>query len=352
MILLIICCLFIPNVVLAEPYYKDKVIKLIVPHGPGGGADLVSRMIARHLPKHIPGNPLIVLRYMLGGLGITASNYFHNSAPKDGLTIMTGSGPVALNALLRLKGVNYDPDKFLVFLACPMGEVFYTRTNICSKREDFFEKSEDLVFGSGPMPYPLTIHFELAKKVFNFETKKDILAYNTAEGIRAFLGEEIDIATQGIGSYVSVIYPLVKKGEVLPLWQSGIASPDGKIVRLPAQLADVPTVAELYKSMNGRDPSGEYWEALSFYITYVRTFNKPIMLPPGTEEYLTILSEAGAKMRKDPEFLKEANKILVGAPVYSGKEAMKIRRQLREEGEKTKEWIRNWLKTEYNVKTQ
>lgn len=338
--------------VVAEPYYKGKTITIIVPHNPGGGADTVSRMLARHLPKHIPGKPTIVLRYLLGGMSMVASNWFYTSAPKDGTHIMTGSGPVSLNELVNAKGVGYKVDDMPLIMAAPMGVVVYTHASKASSREAFFKKSEELVFGSNPMPWTNTIHFELVKKLLGFKMKKDILAYDTGGGIRAFLGKEIDVAIQGVGTYNSVIYPLVKKGEVIPLWQSGISGPDGKLVRLPNQLADVPTVGELYEKINGRPPSGEVWEAFQWYVATIRTFNKPIFLPPGAEKYSPILTDAIDKMRKDPEFRKEADKILVGAQIYGGADAKKVRDKLINDGDAVKAWLRNWLQNEHGVKTQ
>ena len=70
-------------------FYKDKTIELIISTGVGGGLDNNARMVARHLPKFIPGRPTIVAKNMPGAGHVRAANYIYNQAPKDGTTIGT-----------------------------------------------------------------------------------------------------------------------------------------------------------------------------------------------------------------------------------------------------------------------
>src|SRR4051812_38472632 len=68
----------------AEDFYRGKTIRLIVGASATGGYNLHARMVARHMPKHIPGNPNIVVVNMPAGTGIVATNYVYNVAEKDG----------------------------------------------------------------------------------------------------------------------------------------------------------------------------------------------------------------------------------------------------------------------------
>ena len=68
-------------------FYKDRTVTLIVGSGAGGGFGLNSRLIAKHLGKHIPGNPKVVPQFMCGGGGTKAANYVCNVSPKDGSVI-------------------------------------------------------------------------------------------------------------------------------------------------------------------------------------------------------------------------------------------------------------------------
>ena len=78
-----------PHSPLAAPYYENKVIKLIVGLEPGGGYDRISRLLAKHLPKCIPGKPTILVENMPGGNSMIAANQLYNLAKPDGLTIGT-----------------------------------------------------------------------------------------------------------------------------------------------------------------------------------------------------------------------------------------------------------------------
>ena len=79
---------------LAE-FYKDKKLNMIIGFGPGGGYDQWARVVARHMSKHLPGNPTFVPQNMPGAGSLTAANHLYSVAPKDGTTI----GIIARDAL-------------------------------------------------------------------------------------------------------------------------------------------------------------------------------------------------------------------------------------------------------------
>src|SRR5947207_1331477 len=71
----------------APDFYASKQITLIVGSGVGGGYDLQARLAARHLGKHIPGNPAIIVQNMPAAASLSATNYMASGAPRDGTTI-------------------------------------------------------------------------------------------------------------------------------------------------------------------------------------------------------------------------------------------------------------------------
>jgi len=95
------------------PYYQGKTIRLIVGSPTGGLYDQYARILARAMPRHIPGNPEIIVQNMPGGGSLVASNYVYGLAKPDGLTIgMVGSG-VYLDQLLGRNEVKYDVRRFV-----------------------------------------------------------------------------------------------------------------------------------------------------------------------------------------------------------------------------------------------
>ena len=95
-------------------FYKGKTITVIVGYGTGGGYDVFARLLARHLGKHIPGNPSVVVQNMPGAGSMRAVNALYNTAPKDGTAIGMFGRDMPLIAILGTNpGVQFDPRKFV-----------------------------------------------------------------------------------------------------------------------------------------------------------------------------------------------------------------------------------------------
>lgn len=101
-----------------EPFYKGKVIRLVVGFAAGGGFDTNARIITRHMGKHIPGNPSIVVDNMTGAGSLIAANYIYKAAKPDGLAIGTFAGGLVMNQVFGQAGIEFDAKKF-VYLGVP-----------------------------------------------------------------------------------------------------------------------------------------------------------------------------------------------------------------------------------------
>jgi tripartite-type tricarboxylate transporter receptor subunit TctC len=106
-----------------EPFYKGKTIRLIVGLSAGGGYDVYSRAIARHMGKHIPGNPVIVVENMTGAGSVISANYVYKVAKADGLVIGHFLGGLFLQQLLGKPGIEFDALK-LEYLGVPAQDHF------------------------------------------------------------------------------------------------------------------------------------------------------------------------------------------------------------------------------------
>lgn len=91
--------------------YKGKTITLVVAFGAGGGYGLYSRVLSRHLPRHIAGEPSIQLQFMSGAAGRKAANYVYTVAARDGAVMSLLSNAAAHDQVLE-GGVRYDAAKF------------------------------------------------------------------------------------------------------------------------------------------------------------------------------------------------------------------------------------------------
>ena len=95
-----------------ETFYKGKTVRIIVGFSAGGGFDTYARVIARHIGKHIPGGPAILVENMPGAGSLITANHGYNTAKPDGLTINNWIGGLVLQALLGGKGIQFHAPKF------------------------------------------------------------------------------------------------------------------------------------------------------------------------------------------------------------------------------------------------
>ncbi|MEA2906668.1 MAG: hypothetical protein QOI12_4055 [Alphaproteobacteria bacterium] len=93
-------------------FYKGKTVSIVVSTSTGGGYDAMTRAISRHIGKHIPGNPTILVRNMPGAGGITAVNWLFNTAEKDGTVLGLVQNGTPLEPLFGTKEARYDAPKF------------------------------------------------------------------------------------------------------------------------------------------------------------------------------------------------------------------------------------------------
>src|SRR5919108_1021006 len=93
-------------------FYEGKTIRFIVGFSAGGGYDTYTRLIARHMGKHIPGNPALVVENMAGAGSMISANYVYKAARPDGLTIGHFIGGLFLQQLLGKPGIEFDSLKF------------------------------------------------------------------------------------------------------------------------------------------------------------------------------------------------------------------------------------------------
>lgn len=346
-----ICALImiIPRTSFAAEYYSGKTLAMVVAGSPGGGTDIAGRVIGKHLGKFIPGKPAVIIRNMPAGGGILGANYVYSLAKPDGRTCLVGAGKNAVGSLVRVRGTKYDYKNMICVLAMPAGAVFMVNSDVLKKPEDIV-KAKNLIFGGSALP-SMTVTFTLlSENILRFKPEKQILAYRATAAARlAFMKGEITAHVETSLGYVDRAKSLVKKGEIVPIWQSGVINEAGDVVREPA-VSELPTLKELHRQIYGTDPSGPEWRAFKMMVGVVATMSKSILFPPGAEKYAAIVGEAADKMVKDPGFIADMKKIAPGNPVYTGKQLKGLwSAAMKGANPQDVTWLRNWLNKEYGV---
>ena len=108
--LLLLLSLLIPldAKVFADDFYQGKTVRVLVGGSAGGGFDTYSRTIARHMGKHIPGNPTIIVENMTGAATRVLAKYLFSAAPPDGLSFGIFNGYLLLGRVLGMKGLDFN----------------------------------------------------------------------------------------------------------------------------------------------------------------------------------------------------------------------------------------------------
>jgi len=90
-------------------FYQGKSITLYLGYPPGGAYDIYARLIGRHMSRHMPGHPQVIVRHKPGAASLNLVNELYNVLPRDGSVIGMFARSIALNRLLGREGTNYDP---------------------------------------------------------------------------------------------------------------------------------------------------------------------------------------------------------------------------------------------------
>jgi tripartite-type tricarboxylate transporter receptor subunit TctC len=102
-----------PGIALAQAdLYRGKQIRLISGHPVGGDYDLGARFLAKHLSRHIPGEPVVVVQNMPAAASVVAANFIYNQAPRDGTVIGSFSRNLASQARMGQPNIEVDPRRF------------------------------------------------------------------------------------------------------------------------------------------------------------------------------------------------------------------------------------------------
>ena len=293
-------------------FYKGKTIRIIVGATPGGGYDTYSRAIARHLGKHVPGGPAVIVDNMAGAGTLIAANYTYKAAKPDGLTIGNFSGGFALGQVLGLPGIEFDARKFEIIgvpskdnVAC----VFTTASGVTSMEKWLAAKPPVKLGATGRNSPP----------------------EDTAKILKAALGLPIHLVSGYKGT--AEIRLAAESGEVAGgcwqwesikvTWRKALdAGEVAVVVQVTSQpLPDLPAVP-LAISFARTD---EAQALIRVGIQNPATITRLYAFPPGTpRERLTILRKAFQETLRDPEFVADAKKSKLEIDPASGEEAERI----------------------------
>ncbi len=277
-----------------EVFFKSQPFTIVCGYPPGASYDAYARIIARHIGKHLPGQPTVIVRNMPGAGSVTAANHLYTGAPKDGSVIGTFSRGVPMMPLLDDQGARFDPRQFN-WIGSPSTEVSLAlswHTSPAKTFEDLRTK-EITVAASGPAA-DSTVFARVLNAVLG--TKLKIISGYTgaADILLAIERGEVDGST-GISwsSLARGKKDWIEQKKINFLVQLGLSGRD--------DLQGVPVVVDLAKTEEDR-------QVLELIFSR-QTVAYPFTAPPGVPaDRLQATRDAFAATMKDPEFLAEAER--------------------------------------------
>jgi tripartite-type tricarboxylate transporter receptor subunit TctC len=292
-----------PALAQAGPSLAGKNVQMLIGFGAGGGYDLWGRVVARHIGKHLPGNPAVVPQNMPGAGSFVAANNIYNLAPKDGSVMGIIARDAALGPITGAVGARFDPTK-ITWLGTPT-----TETNVCIANstakvktlQDLYSKElivGDTGVGTGTHSYPKALNALLGMKfkiIAGFPSSSDVFL--------AMERGEVDGICESLDSVSGKRPDWIPNRKVTILFQGG-AAPN-------PQLKDVPFVADLAHSPEDR---------LAIEFLYAgQGIGRPFVAPPDLPaDRLKMVRDAFRETMRDPEFIEDAKRNMLDVEPEDG----------------------------------
>jgi len=279
-------------------FYKGKAVTILVSSSAAGGYDTIARAVARHIGRHLPGQPAFIVRNMPGAGGITATNFLYNNAPRDGTVLALVQNNTPFEPLFGTKEARYEPVKF-GWLGSPSSEtamvLLWHAVPVSSLAELKAREVKVGVSGANSTPafYTRLLNALLGTRM------KPINGYpGQTEVLLAMERGELDGHPSAFFSSLRSTRPTwLRDKTAKAIVQYG---PE-KLAELP----DVPFAPDLVASDDDRLLMQAAFAPLAL--------GRPFLLPPGVPvERLAALREAFAATMTDPEFLAEGERIGLG----------------------------------------
>ena len=294
----------------AADFYKGKTVDLYIGYSVGGGYDIYARLLARHIGRHIPGNPTIVPRNMEGAGSLRLANWLHRIAPKDGTAFGTIGRGIAFDPLLGGRKAEFKGTEFAwigsandeVSLCAAWGSVGITRF------EDLYTR-EMIVGGTGATAdtdfFPKIVNGVLGTKmrvISGYPGGNDITLAMQRGEVQGRCGWSWSSIKTNHASWV-------KDGTLKLLAQLSLEKHE--------DLPNVPVIMEKVKNDEQR--------AILRLVFARQVMGRPFLAPPGVPaERVALLRKAFMDTMKDRAFLAEAEKMNLEITPVSGEKVQQL----------------------------
>jgi tripartite-type tricarboxylate transporter receptor subunit TctC len=307
LVAMLAACFAIPQQAAAEDFYAGKTLTILVGFSAGGGFDINARALARHMGRHIPGAPNVVVDNMPGASSVTSILYLDNKAPQDGTFVDTFNFGLLAASLLRPNLATLDLRKYAWIgsisedlTAC------YVRANLGPKTIAQLKAYGPVHFGNDGIGTSEDINERILRSVLGLDVRQ-VGGYAGSAQVRLAIERgELD---GDCGAWSSVPEDWIKQKKISPISRSGMAVPEGLT-------PDVPYIADLAPDDRARG-------IINLLVSggqLGRPFVASAAVPP---ERLKILRDAFDATMKDPAFRADLDRLRLPFSPRTADEALK-----------------------------
>ena len=278
-------------------FYKGKTITLYIGYGFGGTYGKYSRTMAEHLPKHIAGNPKIIVKSQPGAGGIKMTNFAYNAMPKGGYHWLVPPDTVVVSEILRPNKVKYKAKEFTWLGSTNQtNTIFVLRTDSGIKKWQDMKKTQVIIGNTGPGSTSFLIP-RMAKQMLGLKIKQ----------VSGYKGSSKTILAMEQGEHQGTGFNWLAWSSKVPHWFK--KDKDGKIFAKAILQTGVWKDPALPNVPMMRDIVAEKHKPIIAFMATLGIIGRGIALPPGAPKKIVApLRAAFAKMVKDPAYIAAAKK--------------------------------------------
>lgn len=332
-------------------FYAGQDLEIILPYGPGGGADTTTRLLAKYLEKHLEGvNSVFVTNVEAGGNRNVGNNQY-DSMDHDG-TLIGSSGATHSAWVYQQDGVEYDMAAWVPLFGVGSGLTTFARADVIAEPEDVWDPPVDLYYAlTQPQGGELTRWLQIHLLGLDVEP----LWGHESRGatVLSFESGESNFASETTPNYLSLIVPQIEEGTITPLFTAGLLDGNGDLQRDPV-ISDLPHFQEFYEEQTGNDAEADWGLGLEAFKTLVSTsynFSKGLWIhEDAPAEAISSVKAAMRLIVEDPEFIAESEAELGGYPMLIGEELeTSFQANIVDIDPAAIEWLGDWTQEEFGI---
>jgi len=302
-----------------EPFYAGKRLTLLINFAPGGPTDVEGRLLAKHIAKHIAGNPPIVVQNKDGASGMVGATYLGEVGPRDGTMFgyLTGT---AWNYMVDPAAFRTDFRTYSFIGIQPGNAVYYMRSDTppgMTAPADLMKAQGLIVGGLGAdsaKDLLQRLTFDMLALQYRYVT-----GYRSSVTARLAVEKgEINMHSESTPSYFAAVEPnLVKTGKAMPVWYD--PDYDGKAFSKVqvVERAGIAPFQDFYRMVEGGAPSGPLWDAYKTALSINAAMQRLVAMPPGTPPpAVAAMRKALAELNDDPDYAADAMTEIQFVPHY------------------------------------